>query len=295
VIKTIQKNPLLSLALFTMAVLLPNLTTLEVGIMEARNFISAREMLTEGNWILTTLNGEARYQKPPLPTWITAIFGYLFGMTNVWALRLPGALMVMVMGMGVFKLSRKLNLTKNQSLYNGLIAVTSAYVVHIIFDAPWDIYAHTFMLWSIYFLIRWLQKEQLVWSGVVCVLFLAASILSKGPVSVYVLMLSFLAAYFLIYREEVQRKRIPFMIVLLLCGLVIGFSWYAYVRIVDTETFVRITSKETSNWNSQSKSLSVYAFMDVAGRCIVVCDTRKEVTLFNACTYPTSYKLWILR
>lgn len=249
-IKTIQKNPLLSLAIFTIALLLPNLTALEVGIMEARNFISAREMLTEGNWILTTLNGEARYEKPPLPTWITAVFGYLFGMTNVWALRLPGALMVTVMGMAIFKLSQKLNLSKNHSLYNGFIAVTSAYVVLIIFDAPWDIYAHTFMLWSIYFLIRWLQKDHTVWSGVLCVLFLGASILSKGPVSVYVLLLSFLGAYFVVYRKELRKKRILFMIVLLLCGLVIGFSWYAYVRIVDSETFVRITSKETSNWSS---------------------------------------------
>ena len=208
-IKTIQKNPLLSLAVFTMALLLPNLNTLEVGIMEARNFISAREMLTDGNWILTTLNGEARYQKPPLPTWITAVFGYLFGMTNVWALRLPGALMVMVLGMGIFTLSRKLNLSKNHSLYNGFIAVTSAYVVLIIFDAPWDIYAHTFILWSIYFLIRWLRKEHSVWSGVLCVLFLGASILSKGPVSVYVLLPSFLAAYFILF--HCKKREIRFL------------------------------------------------------------------------------------
>ena len=43
-----------------------------VTIMEARNFVSAREMITDDSWILTTMNGEARYQKPPLPTWMTA-------------------------------------------------------------------------------------------------------------------------------------------------------------------------------------------------------------------------------
>ena len=35
--------------------------------MEARNFIVAREMLTEGNWLLTTMNDVPRYEKPPFP------------------------------------------------------------------------------------------------------------------------------------------------------------------------------------------------------------------------------------
>ena len=233
-----------------MALLLPNLTVLEVGIMEARNFISAREMLTEGNWILTTLNGEPRYEKPPLPTWITAFFGKLFGMTAVWAMRLPAALMVLFLGMGVFMLSRKLNLSKPHSLRNGFIAITSLYVVLIIFDAPWDIYAHTFMLWSIYFLIKGLRNEQIFISGILGVLFLIASVLSKGPVSVYVLLLPFLASYFIVFRKGVHKKHIEYLVLLLLCGLVLGFSWYAYVRIVDPEAFIRIASKETTNWSS---------------------------------------------
>jgi len=32
--------------------LLPFLEVMEVTIMEARNFITAREMLTDGNWVL---------------------------------------------------------------------------------------------------------------------------------------------------------------------------------------------------------------------------------------------------
>lgn len=43
--------------------------------MEARNFNSAREMINHNNWVLTTMNGEARYEKPPLPTWLAAISG----------------------------------------------------------------------------------------------------------------------------------------------------------------------------------------------------------------------------
>jgi len=78
-IKTIEKYPILTLFILVAIILLPALNKFRVPIMEARNFITAREMITDGNWILTTMNGGPRYEKPPLPTWITAVFGLLFG------------------------------------------------------------------------------------------------------------------------------------------------------------------------------------------------------------------------
>ncbi len=249
-IKLIEKRPLVTIALFTMAVLLPNLTALEVGIMEARNFISAREMLTEGNWILTTLNGEARYAKPPLPTWITAIFGAFLGIDNVWGLRLPGALMLMFLGIGVFTLSRKLSLSKTHSLYNGLIVVTSAFVVLVVFDAPWDIYAFTFMLWSIYYMVRWLQKDTTLGVALGIILFLAAAILSKGPVALYVLLLPFLMAYGISFGIAKSQKQAFTVLGFIGIGVALGFCWYIYVKYVDPIHFNRMTNKETTNWSS---------------------------------------------
>ena len=249
-IKFIQKYPLLIIAIYTLALLLPNLNALEVGIMEARNFISAREMLTEGNWILTTLNEVPRYSKPPLPTWITAGFGFVFGQDNFYALRLPGVLMIIALGMGVYALSRKLNLKQSYSLYNALISITSAYVVLIIFDAPWDIYAFTFILWAIYFMLRWFKKEKVIQSGMLAVIFIGASILSKGPVALYVLLLSFLISYFSCFGIKEIRKRGFYFIGILGLGLLLGFSWYLYVKFADATNFNRIISQETGNWAS---------------------------------------------
>ena len=42
-------------------------------IMESRNIITAREMVYDHNWLVPTMNGELRLEKPPLPTWIAAI------------------------------------------------------------------------------------------------------------------------------------------------------------------------------------------------------------------------------
>ena len=94
-IKTIEKYPIATLSIVIVLMLLIHLDVPNVTIMEARNFITAREMVHDNNWLLTTMNGEARYQKPPLPTWLTATSGLVFGMQSLFALRLPAALMVL--------------------------------------------------------------------------------------------------------------------------------------------------------------------------------------------------------
>ena len=68
----LEKNHILLLVLTSLSIFFVNLDAIYINIMEARNFITAREMITDGNWIFTTLNAEPRYQKPPLPTWLTA-------------------------------------------------------------------------------------------------------------------------------------------------------------------------------------------------------------------------------
>ncbi len=93
----LNNNRILWLLLVCAAIFFVNLDALIINIMEARNFVTAREMLNDGNWLLTTLNGEARYQKPPLPTWLTAFSGALFGLKSVIGLRLPAAVLALVL------------------------------------------------------------------------------------------------------------------------------------------------------------------------------------------------------
>lgn len=47
-------------------------------IMESRNLVTAYEMAYDGNWLLPTMNGEWRLEKPPLPTWIAALVEIVF-------------------------------------------------------------------------------------------------------------------------------------------------------------------------------------------------------------------------
>ena len=76
-------NPLFILSSVAFLVFFTHMDALLVNIMEARNFITAREMIQDGHWLLTTINGEARYQKPPLPTWLTAFSAIIFGIKKI--------------------------------------------------------------------------------------------------------------------------------------------------------------------------------------------------------------------
>ena len=162
-IKTLERNPIITICLFTAIMLLPHLSTLQVSIMEARSFVTAREMVTDGNWLLTTMNGEPRYEKPPLPTWLTAISSLAFGSTNLFGLRLPAVLLVMVTGCFVYLLSKAMLRNSLHSLVNAFIVVTSFYVFGIVIEAPWDIFAHGFMLVAIYYQFLLFRNDKHVW------------------------------------------------------------------------------------------------------------------------------------
>ena len=231
--------------------LLVHLEVPNITIMEARNFITAREMVQDNHWLLTTINGEARYQKPPLPTWLTAMSGMLFGINNVWALRLPAALMVLFSGMCIYYLSLKLKLPKIQSLNNSLILVTSFYIFAIIIEEPWDIFAHGFMLAGLYFLFRLFEEKSILWkNALLAAFFVGLSMMSKGPVSLYALFLPFLISYGIVYKfKDFKAKFLP-LIGFVMLFIIIGGLWFLYVRLADPEAFLEIATKETANWSS---------------------------------------------
>jgi len=250
-INWLEKRPITSICIIVAVMLLPNLDSLQVSIMEARNFITAREMVTDGNWLLTTMNGEARYEKPPLPTWLTAISAIIFGLKSVFGLRLPAVLMIMVIGIFIFKLSHIILKNIPHSFINALVVITSFYLIGIIMEAPWDIYTHGFMLIAIYHLFLLFKKENNYWKHTLLAgLFIGFSFLSKGPVSMYVLLLSFLLAYGLSYKYKNFKPKAFSVFSVLIIALVIGFWWYLYVRFEDPETITAIAKREATNWSS---------------------------------------------
>jgi len=238
------------LLLVSCLMLIPHLSVIEVNIMEARNFITAREMVNNNNWILTTINDLPRYEKPPLPTLLTSFIGMFFGFENIFGLRLPVVFITLLLVFSTHKLSEKLGLGKQQNFHNGLILITSFYIFFAGRDNQWDMYTHSFMMVCIVFLWEFLNdKNNSLLYSCLAGLFFGLSFLSKGPISVYGLLLPFLIAYGFTYKFELKDK-IFYLFLMLLIGFCIGLSWPLYVRWIDPETVSRVTKLESSRWGN---------------------------------------------
>ena len=245
-----ERNYILLLLLTCAAIFFVNLNSLPVNIMEARNFITAREMLTDGNWLLTTINGEPRYQKPPLPTWLTAFSAAIFGIKSVWALRLPAAIMTLFLVLFSYKLAKKLTSEKIYAFISALVMATSFYIVASARDGQWDIYTHGFMVVCIYLLYLFFTEEPHKYrNAMLAGLFFGCSFLSKGPVSLYALLLPFLIAFGIVYKYRNFKSRwLPLLAFLAVAAVVSGW-WHWYTLTFDPAA-AEITKKETTNWIS---------------------------------------------
>ncbi|RKS45096.1 4-amino-4-deoxy-L-arabinose transferase-like glycosyltransferase [Gillisia mitskevichiae] len=250
ILKKIYHNyPVPLLLLLGILVFITNLDVLMVNIMEARNFISAREMLTHNNWIFTTMNEAARYEKPPFPTWLTAISAYLFGIESLFAYRLPAAITSIFLLIIFYKLQLLLVIKKNVAFISSLILMTSFYIVFSGRDGQWDIFTHAFMMGCIYFLIRTLNSNNKKYSyALLAGLFFGASLLSKGPVSLYVLFISFLISYSLTYKFRNLKLNWKPLLLFLVIGISTGIWWTLYVHYYDAEAFAAVAELESSRW-----------------------------------------------
>jgi len=247
--KSLKNNHIFLLVLTCIAIFFVNLDALIINIMEARNFVTAREMLNDGNWILTTLNGEPRYQKPPLPTWITAFSAAIFGLKSVTALRLPAAILALVLVLFSYKLSLKLTAHKMFAFFSALVLATSFYVVSSGRDGQWDIFTHGFMIVSIYYLyLLFTDDSKKYLYALIAAVFVGFSFLSKGPVSMYALLLPFLISFGLVYKyKNMRSKLLPLLLFFVVVVITSGW-WHWYTFTYDAETVAEITKRETSNW-----------------------------------------------
>lgn len=216
-------------------------------LMESRNLATAQEMIREGNYLAPTMNGEPRFEKPPLPTWIAAGVEQLIP-ENLVAQRcaagLAGTLMIVFLYMLVSRMTR----SRNLGLVSALILATCFNVVLIGRTVTWDIYCHAFMLGAIYYMVRGFEEPGTRWgdftlSGV----FLGLSFLGKGPVSFYTLLLPFLVAYILTYRPKIKGKKRAILVMILL-ALLISFWWPAYLYFFYQDAAVNVAQKESSSW-----------------------------------------------
>ncbi len=248
---SIKNNYIFWIIVVCISIFFTNLDAIIVNIMEARNFITAREMIQYDNWILTTLNGEPRYQKPPLPTWLTAFSAFIFGFKNIIALRIPAALITTMLIVYFFKLGEKMTLNKKYAFISSLILATSFFIIFSGRNAQWDIFTHGFMIVCIYQLFLLFSEDNKKYHrAIYAAIFFGFSFMSKGPVSLYALLFPFIIAYGISYKFNSLKSRIVPLILFIIIGIIISGWWHLYTYYFDPSNVLEITKKESNNWSS---------------------------------------------
>lgn len=216
-------------------------------IMEARNFISAREMLESGNWMIPTLNGQTRIRKPPLPTWLTTASIAVAGNPNsLIALRFPAALIATVMVFFLYGLVKDIFQNSHAAFYSAAVLASGYMFIEEAKTGAWDIYCNAFMLGAIWMLYRASKHNSLInWS--LAGIFMGLSFMSKGPVSFYALLLPYLLAFFF-SKHKFSRPAWGGVILCILTMLLISTAWpiYLYLKIPDMAT--QIAQEESGAW-----------------------------------------------
>ena len=218
-----------------------------VDIMESRNLITAREMVYDGNWLTPTMNGELRLEKPPLPTWIAAGIEWLSPDNLALQRAMAGAAAILLV-IYLYKFACLLVHDRLYALIAALLLCTSYSIILMGRTASWDIYCHAFMMVAIYYLFRALQSKGCQWRWLtISGLMMGLSFLGKGPVSFYALLLPFLCAYLLYYRQPMPGKWKGCAWMLLLM-LLLSSWWYVYLFVYHPEMTEQVLKKESTAW-----------------------------------------------
>lgn len=227
------------------------------NIMEARNLVAARECVLDGHWLLPTLNGIPRIRKPPLPTWAAAAAMEIAGTTtSVHVGRIPSVIMTILSGVFLYLFSRRW-LSKHLSLTASFATVTSILMYWEAGRATWDIFTVSFAFGGMWALFNALDRNRPWAPWVIAASALwAMSYLSKGPVTIYAVLLPFVLSVLMTKRRKGLRWWV--LPVVLAVAVTTGMSWWIYVYFVYPETIQVMQSEATSLHTRHLKDFFYY-------------------------------------
>ena len=142
---------------------------------------ATREMLAAGNYLLPTLNGEPRYDKPIMIHWMQMSSVNLFGFSE-FSLRLPSAVCATLWMLSVFGFARRyFNASGSAAMAAGGVALTlmASIIGHA---ATADAALNLFLALSLMGIYRWFDQpsRRKLWR---VYLWIGLGLLTKGPVA----------------------------------------------------------------------------------------------------------------
>lgn len=162
---------------------------------------SAREMIATDNYMQVQINYEPFWEKPPLFFWMQVASMKVFGV-NEFAARLPNAVCGILTLLVLFALGRRLH--NEQFAFWWVLIYAGTFLPHMYFKSgiidPWF---NLFIFLGIYFLGSFLaakeERKKLLKPLLLSALFTGLGILTKGPVAMLVVLLTY--ALFLFFNR----------------------------------------------------------------------------------------------
>lgn len=273
----LRKDALL-LVLLCLVAFFVNSGALRPDIMETRNLETARETVETGHWLVLRMNGEYRLEKPPLPTWIAAAVESLAPDCLPLQRAMSGGAGVMLV-IFFYMLALRSTGRRDFAFLSTLSLLTMYQVILQARTATWDIYCHAFMAGGIYWLYRALWEDSRIWrhfllSGI----FTGLSFMSKGPVSLYALLLPWIIATLAVKRPSMRGRILP-LLAMIAVAAVISAWWYVYIILTHPEAARYVIHKETGAWGGHNVrpwyyywrfflEAGIWAPLVLAGLCI---------------------------
>lgn len=206
---------------------------------------AARQMLLTRDWITPQFNAQPRFDKPALIYWLSAALAKAFGVNKVWAYRLPSALAASLLMWGLVKVVRQFGLpyATEQVLEGNFTSKKGSLISCIVVACAFGLSTEV-VVWGsigvsdmlltattggclISFFYGYSGSPQGLykWGYPLSALFMALSVLSKGPVGVVVPVL--VCATFLTYTGELLAilRELP-LVKGALIVLGVNLPWY---------------------------------------------------------------------
>lgn len=261
------------LIVVVIAALFGNIWVSYPDIMEIRNFVAAREMVTDGNWLIPTMNGSYRFEKPPLPTWITAGLMKAVGITAPeWMLRIPAALMGVLFMFLLYKMVKLLTKEENIAMMACFTGATTIMFTNLSNENMWDIYNYVFSFAAVFFTLKGFKTNKNVYF-LLSAPMIGASILSKGPVGLYIIYAPFFIAYSAAYGIKDLKKYWKQILFALFIGVLLAGLWPLGMYIKNKEIFMQgifesVVDKEVGTWTNR-KQESIFYYFDYPAYAVI--------------------------
>lgn len=208
---------------------------------EPREAVVSYTMLETGNWILPVNNGGDIPYKPPFFHWCVAGASALNGgVVNEYASRLPSAVALICMCVGVF-----VYYGRRRSILIGALTAGITFTAFEIYRAGMncrvDMMLTALTVLAIYFLSCIWEKKKW-WYGIGAILLMSAAVLTKGPVGIIIPCLC--VGMFLLMRGKNFWKVFFSLFGLGILSLILPMVWYVLAYQQGGDEFLQLVMEE---------------------------------------------------